>query len=68
MKVGELNHWHCHLYLSAVNILGIDGDGQLAFDYHLAALGDCLEHPVAQAVGGSSQLQPIKTVSKPNLL
>ena len=52
----------------SVNFLGEGIDGQSPGEEDFASFGDSLHHAVTKTVGDSSQLQPIKTVGKPNLL
>ena len=51
-----------------VNFLGVVIDDESPGQRYLASFGDVLDHTFAQSVGGSRQVQPIKTVSETYLL
>ena len=68
MEAGELQDWLVYFHCLSVNFLGEGVDGQSPGEEDFASFGDGLHHAVTKTVGDSSQLQPIKTVGKPNLL
>lgn len=68
MEARELNHRLGHLDFNAIHFFVEGRQCESSMDGNFAPLGYCLENAVAEPVGDRSQLQLIKTVTKPNLL